>query len=345
MGIQSQIKRKSSLPTIREMIERDKDKTSEQLEKENMYGGLKEIPVSLIDDNPHNELPVVDSDESMIELKNSIEKNGLREYPLVFLKDDGSGRYQMVYGHRRKRAHELLNKETIICKVSPRVMTEQQMIIANHDSNISREDIPIMARAKDVVKTFNAYIQIGFSPTEAKKTLAEDSETESERTIDRYRRLVDNLIPDMEPLVNSKQIPLVSAEKVSFLSDEFQEKVVEILRKTGKKLTISKAGMLKEDFEKKKISSDSIESVITGKTRQRIRKDKKLEVSKKIQDAIPKEIQPKEYEDFILKCIYEHIANTTNGDELYEENAQDGSVKITSEKEIKQKDRHVAVPE
>ena len=303
---------------------------------------IEEIPVSLIDNNPDNEYPVLD-DESMDKLKASIEENGLREYPLVFLKDDGSGRYQMVYGHRRKRAHELLKRETILCKVHPTVMTREEMIIANHESNLYRENVPFMARVKDVVKTFDAYISKGIPATRAKQMLASESE-ESERTIDRYRRLVTELIPETHPLVDSGQIPLVPAEQISFLSQEYQLDVVNVLRNTGKKLTVSKANMLHEDFNKKKMSAESIKDVIIGKTRQRIRKDKKLEVSKKVQDAIPKEVKPNEYEDFILKCIYAYVSKTVDGDDLYEESAQKGSIKIETEKSKTQKDRHVPVP-
>lgn len=177
------------------------DESREDLKRER----LMEIPVSLIHDFPDHPYKVKD-DENMLELVESIKTRGLIQPVLVRPLDDGT--YEMVSGHRRKRAFELANIEKIPARVQE--LTKDEAILSMVDSNLQRDEILPSEKAYAFKKRLEAMNRQGMrtdrtsTPVESKfrtnEQLAEEV-GESREQIRRYIRLT-NLIPELLNLVS-----------------------------------------------------------------------------------------------------------------------------------------------
>ena len=121
---------KMPLPKLDDLFTTEEERTNANLEK------VVDIKISDIDDFPDHPFKVID-DDKMEKMKNSIIDNKVIIPALVRPKPNG--RYEMISGHRRKRASELANKETLPCVV--RELTDDEAVIIMVDSNIQRQEI------------------------------------------------------------------------------------------------------------------------------------------------------------------------------------------------------------
>ncbi len=97
---------------------------------------IMEIPLSQISDFPNHPFKVK-MDESMSDLVESVKSYGVLSPVIVRQKDNGG--YEMIAGHRRKRASELAEKDNIKCIVQN--VTDDEAIILMVDSNLQREQL------------------------------------------------------------------------------------------------------------------------------------------------------------------------------------------------------------
>lgn len=194
-----------------------------------------QIPISQIRDFPEHPYKVKD-DESMNELVDSIMQRGLIQPVIIRPTEDGN--YEMVSGHRRKRAFEIAGMKTIPARVKE--MTKDEAILAMVDSNLQREVILPSEKAfayKMRLEAMNRQGQrtdLTSTPSESKLRTNEEfgkEVGESREQIRRYIRLT-NLIPELLELVDEGRIAMRPAVEISYLPEEAQmlKQVTDLLK-------------------------------------------------------------------------------------------------------------------
>ena len=201
---------------------------------------IREIPLEEISDFPNHPFKVR-MDESMMEMVDSVKQYGVLVPALVRPKQ--SGGYEMVAGHRRRRASELAEKQTLSCIV--RDMTDDEATIVMVDSNLQREQILPSEKAfaykmkLDAMKRQGQRTDLTSCPVGAKFRSDEElanNAPDSARQIQRYIRLT-HLIPEVLDLVDNSalreketlQIALRPAVELSYLTEKEQQDLVEIM--------------------------------------------------------------------------------------------------------------------
>ena len=128
---------KMKLPTVDDLFSTEESRQEAKLTK------IYDIPISEIDDFPDHPYKVLDDDD-MQALMDSISERGVITPAMVRKKDDG--RYEMISGHRRKRACERLGLETLRCEIVD--VSRDEAIILMVDSNSQRSEIPPCDKGK-----------------------------------------------------------------------------------------------------------------------------------------------------------------------------------------------------
>ena len=236
-----------------------------------------DLPAAQISDFPDHPFKVR-MDESMMELADSVKQHGILVPSLVRPMPDGS--YQMVSGHRRKRAAELAELPTVPCIV--RELTDDEAIIIMVDSNLQREQVLPSEKAFAYKMKLDAMRRQAGRPSKenssppgmnfrGKQTLdiiAEES-GDSRNQIHRYIRLT-NLAPELLDMVDNSvlkekgqlQMALRPAVELSYLSKDEQNALLEVME--GEDCTPSHAQAIKmrEFSEKGKLNPDVILSIM-----------------------------------------------------------------------------------
>ena len=232
-----------------------------------------DLPAAEISDFPDHPFKVR-MDESMMELADSVKQHGILAPSLVRPMPDGS--YQMVSGHRRKRAAELAGLPTLPCIV--RELTDDEAIIIMVDSNLQREQVLPSEKAfaykmkLDAMKRQGQRRDLTSAPpgpkSRSNKELAEQS-PDGVTQIKRFIRLT-NLVPELLDMVDNSvlkekgqlQMALRPAVELSYLSKDEQNALLEVME--GEDCTPSHAQAIKiRDFsEKGKLNPDVILSIM-----------------------------------------------------------------------------------
>ena len=173
---------------------------------------IRDIPLSEIDEFPDHPFKVL-MDEDMEQLVESIKRNGVMTPATVRLKDDG--RYELISGHRRKKACELAGLETLKCEVKD--LTRDEAIIIMVESNLQRSVILPSEKAFAYKMRLEAMNRQGQRSDLTSVPLAQKSDNrtsreklgdivgESQDQIRRFIRLTE-LVPEILQMVDEKQI-------------------------------------------------------------------------------------------------------------------------------------------
>lgn len=199
------------------------------------FPGISDIPLHLIDPFPGHPFQVRD-DEEMERLAESVAENGVLA-PLTVRRADVE-RYELVSGHRRKRAAELVGLASVPCIV--RVMGDDEAVIAMVDSNLQREAILPSERAFAYSMRLEAMKHQGkrsdltsvqveqkLSGRWSRSMLAEELGT-SEAKVQRFIRLT-HLSPELLALVDEGRMKMLPAVEVSYLSEAEQESLLDAI--------------------------------------------------------------------------------------------------------------------
>lgn len=210
------------LPTVDDLLTSQSERDNATLE------GVTEIQLALIDPFPGHPFHVKD-DEEMERLAESIAENGVL-VPLT-VRASGAERYELVSGHRRKRAAELAGLASVPCIV--RDMGDDEAVIAMVDSNLQREAIlpserafaysmrlEAMKRQGQRTDLTSVQVEQKLSGRWSRSMLAEELGT-SESKVQRFIRLT-HLIPELLALVDDGRMKMLPAVEVSYLSQEEQ---------------------------------------------------------------------------------------------------------------------------
>lgn len=248
----------------------------------------------------------------MKEMSESIKVNGVLHPLIVRQRKDGN--YEIISGHRRKRASEMANLKELPCII--RNLTDDEAIIEMVDTNMQREKILPSEKAFAYKMKLEAEKRQGQrndltsvqneqkleSKTTREKVAKELGESAS--TIQRYIRLTE-LIPELLNLVDEDRISFTPAVEISYLNEDEQYVLLNIYEYDERTPSVSQAKHLKMLSQEGKLTADKIEEIME--------KDKPNQIEKykfnkeRIESILPSSIKTeKQAEDFIVQCIKEH---------------------------------------
>ena len=273
------------------------DKNASKSKKEEIV----EIDIAKLKNFENHPFKVID--ETLDELMNSITESGITT-PLVIrpLKD---GNYEIVSGHRRKRACELLGITNIPCIV--RSMSKDEAIITMVDSNIQREEVLPSERAFAYKMKLEAMKHQGKKLEDTScqvgtksRTTEEISENDSARQVSRYIRLTE-LIPDLLEMVDSKRIAFSPAVEISYLYKNVQMMLLKMIEMFDHTPSLSQAQELRRLSKSYELNEDTMEDLMSEEKPNQI---PKINISYgRIQHYVPRNVvTPKEVEDYLIKC-------------------------------------------
>jgi ParB family chromosome partitioning protein len=273
---------------------------------------VEEIDISKITDFPDHPFKVR-NDEQMQEMVKSVKEYGVILPVIVRPKEDGT--YEMISGHRRKRACELAGVKQIRSIVQD--LTDDEATILMVDSNIQREEILPSEKA------FAYKMKLEAMKHQGKRVDLEENETstpmvaklrtdeilgnevgESRENIRRYIRLT-YLIPELLEQVDLKRVAFRPAVELSYLSEENQYVVQNIFEFDEVTPSLSQAIRLKKLEQEGKLTEEKIEEIM-GQEKPNQKEFIKIH-NEKIEKYIPTKIKESgKVEDFIIQCVEEH---------------------------------------
>ena len=276
---------------------------------------VTDLPTAEISDFPNHPFKVR-MDQSMVELADSVKQYGVLVPSLVRPMPDGS--YQMVSGHRRKRAAELAGLPTVPCII--RELTDDEAIIVMVDSNLQREQILPSEKAVAYKMKLDAMKQQGMrtdltsvplaqkSGSKTSRQLLGEQVGESQDQVRRYIRLT-NLIPELLDMVDNSvlkeagklQMALRPAVELSYLSEAEQTALLEVMEGEIRTPSHAQAIKMRSFSEQGKLNPDVILSIMQEE------KPNQVEQFKIPRERIDKFFKPgtpaQKIEDTIVKAL------------------------------------------
>ena len=269
---------------------------------------IYDIPLELIDDFPDHPFKVRD-DEDMMQLVESVKERGI--ITPITLRSKEDGRYEIVSGHRRKKACELAGFETV--KADVREMTRDEAIILMVESNFQRSQILPSEKAFAYKMRLEAMKrQAGRPSKENSVPLAQnfDGKTsreilgeqvgESQDQIRRYIRLT-YLVPELRDYVDEGQIKMRPAVELSYLDEDCQRAVVDEIDLNQATPSHAQTIRMRQFFTDGKLTPEVISAIMSEeKPNQR---EKIVLRGDKVRSLIPKNIPLAQTEDYVVKAL------------------------------------------
>ena len=193
---------------------------------------IRDIPISQIDEFPDHPFKVL-MDEDMEQLVDSIKRSGVMTPATVRLKEDG--RYELISGHRRKKACELAGLETLKCEVKE--LTRDEAIIVMVESNLQRTTILPSEKAfaykmrLEAMKRQGERTDLTSAPVVQKLTSREKIAAKTDDSHEQVRRFIrlTELVPEILQMVDDRQIAFRPAVEISYLTEEQQYTLLEAM--------------------------------------------------------------------------------------------------------------------
>ena len=290
---------KIELTAYDDLFETDESRAEAALSK------IREIPISDIDEFPDHPFKVL-MDEDMEQLVESIKRNGVMTPATVRLKEDG--RYELISGHRRKKACELAGLETLKCEVKE--LTRDEAIIIMVESNLQRSTILPSEKAFAYKMRLEAMKRQAGRPSKENSSpvgthLRSDAELaekvgESRNQIQRYIRLTE-LVPEILQMVDERQIAFRPAVEISYLSEKQQYTLLEAMEYNDATPSLAQAIKMKKFMQDGKLTDEVIQSIMQEeKPNQR---EKPAFRDERITKLIPKTVPKGQETDFVVKAL------------------------------------------
>ena len=265
---------------------------------------IRDIPLSEIDEFPDHPFKVL-MDEDMEQLVESIKRNGVMTPATVRLKENG--RYELISGHRRKKACELAGLETLKCEVKD--LTRDEAIIIMVESNLQRSVILPSEKAFAYKMRLEAMDRQGkrndltstplVSKSRSNEELA-DKVGESREQIRRFIRLTE-LVPEILQMVDEKQIAFRPAVEISYLAEEQQYTLLEAMSYNDATPSLAQAIKMKKFNQDGKLTDEVIQSIMEEEKPNQ--KEKPAFRDERITKLIPKTVPKGQEADFVVKAL------------------------------------------
>ena len=293
---------KIELTAYDDLFQTDESREEAKLSK------IRDIPISEIDEFPDHPFKVL-MDEDMEQLVESIKRNGVMTPATVRLKEDG--RYELISGHRRKKACELAELETLKCEVKE--LTRDEAIIVMVESNLQRSVILPSEKAFAYKMRLEAMNRQAGRPSKDNLTpMVSDLDTtrtneklgkevgESREQIRRYIRLTE-LVSEILQMVDERQIAFRPAVEISYLTEEQQYTLLEAMEYNDATPSLAQAIKMKKYNQDGKLTSEVIQSIMEEEKPNQ--KEKSAFRDERITKLIPKTVPRGQETDFVVKAL------------------------------------------
>lgn len=287
-----------ALPTLDDLFSTQQEREDAKLEK------IRDIPLDLIDDFPDHPFHVRD-DEDMVQLVESIKSNGVLTPAVLRQKEDGS--YELVSGHRRKRACELAGLTTLRSEIKD--LTRDEAIVYMVESNFQRTTILPSEKAfaykmrLEAIKRQGQRTDLTCAPVEHKlktRDIIAEQSGESREQIRRYIRLT-NLNPELLELVDEGRIKMRPAVELSYLDKDSQRDVALQIDINDCTPSHDQTIRMRKMFESGKLTTEAVEAIMSEeKPNQR---ERIVLHGDRVRSLIPKSVKLKDTEDYVCKAL------------------------------------------
>lgn len=269
---------------------------------------IRDIPLTEIDGFPDHPFQVRE-DEDMFQLVESIKERGVITPATVRQKDDG--RYELVSGHRRKKACELAGFETLRCEVVE--LTKDEATILMVESNFQRSQILPSEKAFAYKMRLEAMKRQAGRPSKengvpvghhsligkSRELLATES-ADSNTQIQRYVRLT-NLVPELLELVDEGKIKMRPAVELSYLDEDCQRDVVDEIDLNDCTPSHDQTIRMRKFFNEGKLTTEAVQAIMSEeKPNQR---EKIILRGDKVRSLIPKSVPLNQTEEYVCKAL------------------------------------------
>ncbi len=292
-----------TLPTLDDLF------STQELRDDAKLSKIRDIPLELIDDFPDHPFKVRD-DEDMIQLVESVKERGIITPATVRQKEDG--RYELISGHRRKRACELAGFEALRCEVVD--LDRDAATVLMVESNYQRSQILPSEKAfaykmrLEAMKRQGQRSDLTLSPVGTKFDRSSEAITEetgdSRNQIHRYIRLT-NLVQELLDLVDEGKIKMRPAVELSYLDEDSQRAVVDEIDLNQCTPSHDQTIRMRKFFTEGKLTPEVVSAIMSEeKPNQR---EKIVLRGDKVRSLIPKNIPVSQTEDYVVKAL-EHYS-------------------------------------
>ena len=289
--------RKVELASVDDLFSTEESRQDAAREK------IMEIPLSELFPFEGHPFSVKD-DDAMKETVESVKEVGV-VVPAIARPREGGG-YELIAGHRRKRACELAGLETM--PVIVRDMDRDAAIVVMVDSNLQRENISPIEKAKALRMKLEAIKRQGArtdltSTQVAQKLSVEQVGDEAGISKDQVRRYVrlTELSPELQQMVDDKKIAMTPAVEISYLKPEEQALLVETIESEQATPSLSQAQRMKKMSQEGKLTEDTMLSVMSEQKKPEV--DRIVFTSDTLHKYFPKSYTPKKMEETIIGLL------------------------------------------
>ncbi|NCC02017.1 MAG: ParB/RepB/Spo0J family partition protein [Clostridia bacterium] len=282
--------------------------TTQEMRDEGKVAKIRDIPISEIDEFPDHPFKVRD-DENMLNLVESIKVRGVITPATVREKEDG--RFELVSGHRRKRACEIAGIETLRCEVVD--LSRDEATILMVESNYQRSQILPSEKAfaykmrNDAVKRQSGRpskenespVGIDLRGKQSLDVMSEET-GDSRNQIHRYIRLT-NLVPELLEFVDDGKIKMRPAVELSYLDEDCQRDIVDEIDLSESTPSHAQAIRMREFANDGKLTTEVIQAIM-GEEKPN-QKEKIVLRGDRVRNLIPKNVPVSQTEDFVCKAL------------------------------------------
>ena len=291
--------KKVELASVDDLFSSEESRADAQRER------VLEIPLSELHPFKNHPFKVKD-DESMMETADSVRQYGVLVPAIA--RPDPEGGYELVAGHRRHRASELAEKETM--PVIVRDLDDDAATIIMVDSNLQRESLLPSERAFAYKMKLEAVKHQGARTDLTSRQVGEKSQTsiqkvadqagESQRQVQRYIRLTE-LIPELMDMVDEKKIALNPAYELSFLKKEEQVDLLDAMDSEQATPSLSQAQRLKKYSQEGHLTLDMMRVIMGEEKKSDL--DRVTFTSDTLRKYFPKSYTPQRMQETIIKLL------------------------------------------
>lgn len=279
--------------------------TTQAQRDEEQISKIRDIPLELIDDFPDHPFKVRD-DEDMMQLVESVKERGVITPATVRQKEDG--RYELVSGHRRKRACELAGFETLRSEIVD--LNRDEATILMVESNFQRSEILPSEKAFAYKMRLEAMKRQAGRPRKENVSpvgtnLRTDEQIaqetgDSRNQIHRYVRLT-NLVPELLEFVDEGRIKMRPAVELSYLDEDCQRDVVDEIDLNDATPSHDQTIRMRKLFNEGNLTTEAIHAVMSEEKPNQ--KEKIVLRGDRVRQLIPKNIPVSQTEDFVCKAL------------------------------------------
>ena len=279
--------------------------TTQAQRDEEQLSKIRDIPWELIDDFPDHPFKVRD-DEDMMQLVESVKERGVITPATVRQKEDG--RYELVSGHRRKRACELAGFETLRSEIVD--LNRDEATILMVESNFQRSEILPSEKAFAYKMRLEAMKRQAGRPRKENVSpvgtnLRTDEQIaqetgDSRNQIHRYVRLT-NLVPELLEFVDEGRIKMRPAVELSYLDEDCQRDVVDEIDLNDATPSHDQTIRMRKLFNEGNLTTEAIHAVMSEEKPNQ--KEKIVLRGDRVRQLIPKNIPVSQTEDFVCKAL------------------------------------------